>query len=1280
MGRREKPLDPSAGPVGAFAEALRELRRTAGAPTYRAMAAGSPYSASTLSAAASGERLPSLPVVLAYVRACGGDPEGWERRWRGLRAGEAALADGAGDGDDGPYPGLARFGTGDGARFFGRDELVAELRKLVRDRPFTALVGASGSGKSSLLRAGLVPALREGGGDAFTVIRLLTPGPTPARTHRGLFTEGALLLVDQFEEVFTLCRDPAERDAFIALLTRPGVRTVVAVRADFIGRCAERPALAAALRDTVLVVGPMTPPQLREAVVGPATAERLIVERSLTSRIVADTVDAPGGLPLMAHALREVWRRRRGRTLTEEAYEAIGGVRGALAHTAERVLDDFDTDEVHTARRLLLRLISPGDATADTRRPAPRAELAVSPGSARVLERLVRARLLTVDDQTVDLAHEALISGWPRLRQWVEEDREALRLHRGLTEAAQRWEAWGRDEGALYRGAQLESVREVFHVKHGARDLGLTPDERAFLLASLRAQDSALRTATRTARRLRLLTVALSLLLCVAVVAGLAAWHQGGVSGRRAVEADARRLAAAAEELRTGDPELAMRLSLAAWHAAELPETEQALFASAAQPHTSAFTPVSDESPSRHAWEVFTRDGATLLRVGPEATERWDVELAHPLRSAPGTGSRTRWIRDVSPDGRTAAIATPDGTRLWDLGSARFTTPGLGPGRRTADAWFGPGGRTVATHARDRPFQLWSTSTGRNLLRTPAVRSGELNKVALSPDDRLAAFCPDDDPLQLWDVRERRRLPARWATGADCRRGDELVFTPDGRALAFPGPDGLRVREARTGRERWRIRTEGEPSVAFGADGSHVATLTAGVLRLWRTDEPTVPVLQVPTGTTAHAPRLDLTSGTLRYREGAPPRTTVRTVRFDPARLRTRERPLIVAAGFSPDGGSLLTARPGTHQLRDARGKLRRSLDAPDDCGPGCAARFGFQGDGRRFAQVDGRGRVVVRDARDGRAVVTLPARSGITGLVLGWHGSRVSVSRASPDLVTTTSSALLPHGPADASAPGRPRWSPPRPMDGALLASGPGLPLFTDRRQRLDPDGGVPEELMDGEGTPVAVAFAPDRAHMAMIDQTGRITLWDGLGALRLAVLSPGGERPSGGGSALAFSPDGRTLAAGDEDGELRLWDLAAPDRAGRPLPRADGPVLALAFAPDGRGLTVTTPHTAARRYPLSADAAARTVCARVRGGLDRAEWGRRLPGVPYRTLCPSWPELRPQDGFEVVWRDGGWIDLEDGVAHPARTPDRRRDRSRHGSGRRDRSGSRDGVRRTPR
>ncbi|WP_251491520.1 XRE family transcriptional regulator, partial [Actinacidiphila cocklensis] len=393
-GRPEGRLDPETGPVQQLAYELRELRVEAGSPTYREMARLTGCGASTLSQAAGGTRLPSLPTLRAYVKACGGDAESadrWERRWREAATGEAAGPQPPDADTAAPYRGLRRFEAQDSELYFGREDLVARLVERLGRQRLVAVVGASGSGKSSLLRAGLVTALRSAG-QRPAAIRILTPGPHPAAqaaTRAALLPPGqdedgdAVVVVDQFEEVFTLGADAGERAAFLDLLlaaTRPGgrVRVVIAVRADFFGRCAEHPGLAEALRDAALLVAPMGPAALREVIVKPAAAAGLIVERSLTARIVREAEKEPGSLPLVSHALLETWRRRRGRALTEEMYEAAGGIHGAIAATAESLYARLSPSEAATARRILLRLVTPGDGAQDTRRPTARAELAAS--------------------------------------------------------------------------------------------------------------------------------------------------------------------------------------------------------------------------------------------------------------------------------------------------------------------------------------------------------------------------------------------------------------------------------------------------------------------------------------------------------------------------------------------------------------------------------------------------------------------------------------------------------------------------------------------------------------------------------------------------------------------------------------------------------------------------------------------------------------------------------------------------------------------------------------
>ncbi|MFF2124420.1 hypothetical protein ACFVW1_03280 [Streptomyces olivochromogenes] len=1203
MGRREKPLDPAQGAAARFAFELRGLRDEAGAPTYRAMARRAGYSGPTLSAAAAGEKLPTLPVLLAYVSACGGDPSVWERRWR------AALADEAGtpapDDAEGPYPGLARFEPADRDRFHGRDDLIAELLRLVGRRRVSAVVGASGSGKSSLLRAGLIPALRASAGaraaepaaavrtraslpgqrrppvaefgstatepapsavpsplsathpPAPAAIRILTPGAHPARTHDALFVPhdapgDTLLVVDQFEELFALCADPGERALFIerlltALDPDSGLRVIIGVRADFYGRCAEHGPLAEALRDSTLLVGPMTPQRLREAVVRPAAARRVVVERALTARIVADVADEPGGLPLMAHALREIWRRRSARTLSLTAYEAIGGVQGAVAHTAEEVYGHCTPVEAAAVRALLLRLVNPGDGAEDTRRPVHRDELGEADTTARVLEQLVGARLLTVDGDTVDLAHEALISAWPRLRGWVDEDRERLRLHRRLTEAARTWQQLDRDAGALYRGVRLTAAREEFGSEQGE----LSPLERDFLAASVTAYESGVRAAARAARRLRSLTMSLAVLLCLAVVAGVAAWRQSGVSARQRDEAEARRVAAFADTLRPTDPRTAMRLALAAWRTADLPETREAVRTAAAQSDQAAFTqPARVRALNAPYW--LSADGRIYTTVVRDEVVQWDVRRQRQLREVALPGL-SEGITDVSADARWIAYRGRDGATVRNLSHGESHRIAPGPWTDT-DGAFGPSGRTFVVRREGRgtgderaTVEVWDVRRERVLFRYPGGDpDGPLP--VLSPNDRFLAWCTHDgEQLRVWDVVERRRVvtdpPAR--TQRLLCRSDELTFTPDNRALAAGTADGVVTWDFHAGRGRPLLPMPGEGvnSVEFDPTGAYVLSRGSAGLALWRTDSPAPadggprrPLITFPVETPVVTDiRLDPREGVLRYREGSQA-GVVRTLSLHGLISTAWWKNARTDAAFDADG------KPAEPAVRPA----------------------------------------VRAVAADGTVHTAVSTRDGIRVTRQGAHPVSRVVGRRS-------------EGPAAIDPAGRT----------VVTAEGVLIDVETGRRRRG----------FEGEDLLRTAVFSPDGRFLAAADTQGRLTLWDAGAQHRIAVLAVADstvERP-----ALAFSADGSLLAASRDDGSVRVWETASPRLAGATLPTGDGPVLAIGFTPGARELHIATAHLPLRMAKLTPEGAAADVCARAGGGATRAEWRRYLPDVPYWKTC---------------------------------------------------------------
>ncbi|CAM5372054.1 HTH cro/C1-type domain-containing protein OS=Streptomyces canus OX=58343 GN=AQJ46_42610 PE=4 SV=1 [Streptomyces canus] len=1009
-------MDPLAGPVQRFAFELRKLRLEADGITYRSLAQRAGYSVTTLSQAAAGEQLPTLPVVLAYAGACGADLAEWEARWK------AAVEESADDGtrDDAgalaPYRGLARFETGDSDLFFGRERLTTDLVDLLRRRRFAAVFGPSGSGKSSLLRAGLIPVLRRGQepGPRPAAIRILTPGERPARSHAPLLAPAiprdgnagadTVVIVDQFEEIFTLCHDATERARFIDLLLtarqpESRLRVLLAVRGDFYGRCAEHRELADALRDANLLTGAMSRTELRDAVVKPATAAGLTVERALTTRLVEEIADAPGGLPLLSHALLETLRRRRGKTLTMAGYEAAGCLDGAIAKTAEEIYGRFTEDQAAAARRVLLRMVAPGDGTPDTRRPVEREELGDTgrDETAQVVEALTGARLLTLDGDTVEIAHEALLTAWPRLYGWIEEDRERLRVHRDLTEAAHAWQELGREEGALYRGSRLAAAQEHFG---GAAREDLTDLERAYLDAGREHEQ-------KGRRRSRLVLTAVTAALCLALVAAGLAVGQWRSAVAAQHLAQSRQLAAQSGALLDSDPDLAALLAVHAYRTSPTREATAALYAAAALPLRKRLVggaePVDSLalSPDGHTVAANSRDGKVRIWSLPGGRLRHtftgydsgEVAAFSPdggtlavafARGADGmiglldpvTGRKLRTItvpdgsvRGIafSPDGRTVAAASVTTVRVWDVATGRKRRGFTGHPYPEAVA-FGPDGRTVAAAGLDGLVRVWDVATG----RTRAVGGGRIDgrAVAFSPDGRTYAVVRAGGSVQLREV----------ATGIvrhtlkDVPVGmNELAFAPDGRTIAVPSPgDTVRLWDTASGAARATMTAghhgRGTMKVALGADGRTLVTSNNG--------DPDVRVHRLPA---------DL------------PQTTL------PGSADTSIDDMV----FSPDGHAVATVRQGPVgrgevQLWDARtGDREASLALDRDSAPGRKqptfpvsrlAAVGFDPTGRALAARSvKKGVIEVRDVATGRLRLSRALGAGGTA-VFSPDGTRLAV------------------------------------------------------------------------------------------------------------------------------------------------------------------------------------------------------------------------------------------------------------------------------------------------
>ncbi|MFI1358316.1 helix-turn-helix domain-containing protein [Streptomyces sp. NPDC020898] len=1266
MGRPERAVDPAAGPVQLLAHRLRELRGAAGSPSYRAMAEDAGFSASTLSQAAAGERLPSLAVVLGYVRACGGDSGEWEPYWKEAEAAAAAAPVDDEKAASAPYRGLARFEPDDHELFFGRDRMVAELCELMTAHRFAAVFGASGSGKSSLLRAGVVPrvradiARREGA----AVLRVFTPGARPAETYGHLLTPAAdepesWVAVDQFEEVFTLCRDEAERARFIDLLLtarEPGsrLRVLIAVRADFYARCGEHAELANALSRAGLLVGPMNADELREVVVRPAQAVGLQVERSLAATLIEEVLDRPGALPMLSHALLETWRRRKGRMLTTAAYEAAGGLNGAIAASAEAVYGQLSESQAAAARQLLLRLVEPGRGTVDTGRPLTGDELQewVHPDLSVVVERLARARLLTVDEDGVHLAHESLIGCWPRLHGWIEQDRERLRHHRRLTEAARAWLEHAHDPGSLYRGTRLARTEELF--PDHPHDPALTEAERAFLAAAFDARNAERRAAARATRRSRVLVGALSAVLAVALVAGLAAWWQHDDSRNQRTQNTARRIAAVADGLRTTDPRAALLLGVAAWRIAPLPETRRALLGSLAQPEVDAF---SDPASGFRSQRFLANSGRTLLSVDDRAWQTWNLGTR---RSTAHGELPEGEVLAAGPDARVLAIAGPDGhVRLWDFRAGGWTGgASLAVGRDGIA--FGSSGRSFVVgeagggDADSASGADSETDSGADAVRVRAVADGAVlfetrgatpANVAPSGDDRLVAVCRTGKAPQVREVGGGRARHGKWEREQGvCDADSAVVFGADGRFAVVAG-DRVRVWDVRTGVRVAEVRDPGVRYASLSRDGQFLATAgSADEIRVWRLSVPAAPVLrhplnnQHPHGGPAWDPDLPV----FRYLEGGTVHTLDLTTTVTAA---WRDHPMD-AVLISPDGRRFITARRATDgyvfELRATdNGRLVRTLPrqpspvaaaggrggtplAPADT----VARMAFSPDSSRlvYGVTAPGGRAVsqwftVWDLTRDREQSTLDVGStqsgtAVTALALTPDGSILFTTRTPPggepanemwDTTTRRRTELL-------TGSG---------LVSARLALSPRTELVVgdNRVARKTTDSIGALDLVQGDRIS-ALAFSPDGSRVAAGDRTGRVALWDGdmrrrTGILRNVFPAPLGDTPEAV-SALALSPDGHTLAVGGDAGTIQLWDTTTQQPLGGPLPTHGEPTASLAFSPDSTTLLVAGSHVPLRRYTVDASRAVARICGRAGNtDLTRAEWSTHVPDAPYRRVC---------------------------------------------------------------
>ncbi|MFE5758088.1 hypothetical protein ACFQ7I_31030 [Streptomyces massasporeus] len=1268
-----------------------------------------------------------------------------------------------------PYRGLASYRREDARWFFGRerstDALVTQLGAVAGAGGLVMLVGASGAGKSSLLNAGLVPALRdgalsgdsesdgegEGSGDgsgrAREVVQLVPGGDPlaelsrcipelaavigtgfsasappgeaarrsdavrsdaslaerlrPGASHASLaerLRPGAsdasptgeptqasptgdstiappltltppspeavrvavsawarradpsgarpVVIVDQFEETFTLCPDEADRRTFVEVLHAacspagpgepPPAIVVLGIRADFYDRCLRYPELADALQHRHMVLGPLTTTELREAVTGPAKAVGLELEPGLAELIVREvSTDGPRGahdagvLPLLSHALLATWQRRKAGRLTLAGYRAAGGIQGAVAATAERAWTGLDPAARTAARLLLLRLVRLGEDTQATRRRGTRRQLAeesTDPGKTEEsLEALVRARLVTLDAETVEITHEALLHAWPRLRDWIDEDRQGNLLRQRLEEDGRAWEESNRDNALLYRGSRLEQA-------HGwarsAGDTFLTRSAVEFLAASVRLR-----------RRIiwisRGAVATLVVLAMLAVGSAVVAWKQRD-------EAVFEQVLAQSDRVQDTDPSLSAQLDLVA-HGLR-PDDKGANSRLISIVNAPLSRPLTGHTGAVYL-TTFSPNGRILATASYDRTVRlWDV--ADPKRpkplGKPLTG-HTSWVSSAvfSPDGRTLASASDDGTvRLWDVSDPghpkSLGKPLTGHDGTIYLIAFSPDGRTLASVGDDHTVRLWNTADPRRprALGQPLTgHTAAVRSVAFGPDGRTLAAGGDDGTIRLWDVSDPARPePAGTPLKGHTATVHSVAFGPDGRTLASGSADGTV--------QLWNMAGPGRPaaigspltghtgpvwSVAFSPDGNMLAAASAdSTASLWKVSDPEYP-------SQVGGP-LAGSSGEMYALGFSPDGRTLATGAGD-NKVRLWSLPTSDMTGrtgvFRPDGRLLATAaRDGRIRLWDVRRPGRPvRLGEPFRPGKGDVRSLEFAPDGRTLAVVTGDRVVELWNLRDPEH----PVRHGSPAPLHIRYADPLAFSPDGQVLATAYDDRTIQLW--NVGDPARPRplgkpltghkgyvnhlvFSP----DGRTLASGSAD--GTIRLWKVTAPGRatlIGKPLRGHLGAVNALAYSRDGRTLASAGDDSSVRLWDisdPAEASQLARLTGHTEAVV----SLTFSRHGRTLASGGNDSTVRLWNVSDPSHAtaiGQSMSPNSKTGTFLAFSPNSPMLGVSSGADTIRLWDLDVDTAVRRICSMTRGVLTQDTWREYLPRLSYDPPC---------------------------------------------------------------
>ena len=1214
-----------------------------------------------------------------------------------------------------PYLGLRAFGERDAGLFFGREaataEVLARISWLVGAAGVLVVSGVSGAGKSSLLRAGVLPQVRAAGlasapeaaswpcqvftptrapldelalriaplagadaaavrrgldadpaGFALTARQAALAQPGPARDLDG--SEGRdqpqrrlVLVVDQFEELFTQCADEGQRRAFITALHAaatashgpshtPAALALLGLRADFEAHCADYPQLAGAIQDRYLVTA-MTERQLRMAITEPAKKAGSKVDSDLVNVLLGEVrngqpgIFAAGVLPLLSHALDQAWRSGTGTAVTLADYERTGGIEGAVAASAQRAYDALTPTQKETARQVFTRLTATSSEGIDSADRATRADLTAgkTPAEAQQVEQVLEAfaaeRLLTLAAGTVELSHEILLTAWPLLRDTWLADTHADRITRTrLRTTATEWDHHTRDPSYLYTGTLLQTATQTAAriSADPTRHPPLSPTERDFLHSSNHAHRR------RALQRHALLVFLIALVFGLTSVTVLAV-RAGQRATRERDVAVSTQLGSQSQLLGDANPVLSKLLSIAAWRLNPSSYARYAMMEAAGLPGIAVLT--GQTSPVISL--AFSPNGKTLASGSADAAVRlWDVatrqQIGKPLPVHSGQiipavvqGLPFSSVA-FSPNGKILASGNTDGkVRLWDVATGRPRKPFITHTSQVLSVAFSPDGKILAASSNDG-VRLFNVVTGRQILIPASGPPGYLSRPGKPGIDYTGwawsvAFSPDSQTLavgyrnvRLFSVVSGRQigqpLPVHF--------GYSVAFSPNGQTLAVGSQSGtVQLWSVATHQQIATLTGHTGPvySVAFSPNGQTLASGSQdGTVRLWNVAThqqiatltghtgPVDSVAFSPNGQTLASSSAD---DTVRLWN-----VPIGRLLGNPHRGSTDE---VNSLAFSPDGKILASAhQDGIVRLWDVTTGRQLGVALTGKVSPGVE------------------GPTSVAFSPDGKTLAVSAAKVQLWNITTGHRGTTLTIHRTAFIPVAVMAIAFSPHGKTLATGErlwnlatshlnnqsgtawhnqSGTAWSVAFSPNGQTLASGnqDGAVWLWDV-----PTGRQLGAPLVGDAGPVySVAFSPNGRTLAAGNADGTVRLWDVATGRQIGAPLTGHTGPV---YSVAFSPNGQTLASGSADGTVRLWDVATGRQIGATLTSNTGPVNSVAFSPDGNTLATANEDGTVQFWDVAYTMdTLPQLCAAAGRNLTRAEWAQYVPqGPEYQSTCP--------------------------------------------------------------